>query len=329
MANWFTILTGFQEDSSTHVRVNALVDGTQLISQVNGSSYKCGQLEIPALRELQKRIAATELGERKLRVTEIVGNAQVLHSDVENAGATFQVASQFNLLEMISPQVTPEHGVAIYENDPTQGPACAVACGAGTIYRNYFVEVDGQIGQTADKQIDCLADLGAALGNSNGRLWKMQNGYALPSREGLEEVHARLSSMSETQLDELRSLLRVGVHSNVQVTIDDCKHSVTQVYCSALPVAYSHHSAELWKPFAQLILDAAYEATFCAAAINAARSGNNRLFLTLLGGGAFGNDEEWIVSAIQRSLTIFRNIDLDVRIVSFRRSNPKIRQLIT
>ena len=57
----------------------------------------------------------------------------------------------------------------------------------------------------------------------------MQNGYALPSFEGLEEVYDRLSSMSEAQLDELRSLLRVGVHSNVQVTIDDCKHSVTQV----------------------------------------------------------------------------------------------------
>ncbi len=51
----------------------------------------------------------------------------------------FQVASQFNLLEMISPNVTPDDGIGIYENDPTQGPACAIACGAGTIYRNYLV----------------------------------------------------------------------------------------------------------------------------------------------------------------------------------------------
>ena len=230
---------------------------------------------------------------------------------------------------MISPQVTPEGGVRIYENDPTQGPACAIACGAGTIYRNYFVNLDGQTGQTANKQIDCLADLGAALGNCNGKLWKMQNGYALPSFEGLEEVHARLSSMSEAQLDELRSLLRVGVHSDVQVTIDDCKHTETQVYCSALPVAYSHHSTELWQPFAKLILEAAYEATFCTAAINATRSENNRLFLTLLGGGAFGNSEDWIISAISRSLALLQDADLDVRIVSFRRSNPNVRRLVT
>ncbi|MCK5683507.1 hypothetical protein KAJ27_05280 [bacterium] len=50
----------------------------------------------------------------------------------------FQVASQFNLLEMVSPGVTPEEGVGRYEHDHTQGPACAIACGVGTIYRNYF-----------------------------------------------------------------------------------------------------------------------------------------------------------------------------------------------
>ncbi len=329
MPDWFGDLVGFKERTPLDVREHVYVVGTQLNSKVNGSSYACGQLEIPKLGELRTQIADTQLGESKLRVTEIVASAQELHADAANAGATFQVASQFNLLEMISPRVTPEQGVGIYGNDPTQGPACAIACGAGTIFRNYFVNVDGQIGQTAEKQIDCLADLGVELGNSNGRLWKMQNGYALPSHEGLEEIHALLSSIPEPKLDELRSLLRVCVHSDVQVTIEECKHTVTQVYCSALPVSYSHHPAELWKPFAELILEAAYEATLCAAAINATRSGNNRLFLTLLGGGAFGNDEEWIVSAIQRSLTIFRNIDLDVRIVSFRRSNPKIRQLIT
>jgi hypothetical protein len=30
---------------------------------------------------------------------------------------------------MVSPNITPEAGVGIYENDRTQGPACAVAAG--------------------------------------------------------------------------------------------------------------------------------------------------------------------------------------------------------
>jgi hypothetical protein len=32
----------------------------------------------------------------------------------------------------------PEHGVTVYAGDPTQGPACALACAAGSVYRNYF-----------------------------------------------------------------------------------------------------------------------------------------------------------------------------------------------
>jgi hypothetical protein len=53
-----------------------------------------------------------------IRVSELVGDAKALHADSANAGAVFQVASQFNLLEMVSPSVTPEQGIGIYENDP-------------------------------------------------------------------------------------------------------------------------------------------------------------------------------------------------------------------
>src|SRR5258705_8800093 len=87
-----------------------------------------------------------------------------MHQVPENAGALFQVASQFNLLEMVSPTVSPEQGVTRYQHDHTQGPACAIAAGAATIYRNYFAFVDGGHGQTAKRQFNGLADLGEALG---------------------------------------------------------------------------------------------------------------------------------------------------------------------
>ena len=70
------------------------------------------------------------------------------------------MASQFNVLEMISEHVTPEEGVTRYAWDRTQGPACAIAAGAATIYRNYFVPVGDGVGQTADRQIDALAGVG-------------------------------------------------------------------------------------------------------------------------------------------------------------------------
>ena len=34
--------------------------------------------------------------------------------------------------------MTPEDGVTRYKDDPTQGPACAIAASAATMYRNYF-----------------------------------------------------------------------------------------------------------------------------------------------------------------------------------------------
>ena len=230
---------------------------------------------------------------------------------------------------MVSPNVTPERGVGIYEHDRTQGPACAIAAGAGTIYRNYFAIVNGQTGQSANNQIDCLADIGAALGNIKSRLWEMRNGYALASHSGLVEIAHRLQTSSESELDRLRQLLRIGIQWNTQVTLNDSTHTVSQAYCSALPVAYSQHPSHLWAAFAQLILEAAYEATICTAILNAMCHGSNRLFFTLLGGGAFGNETAWIIAGIQRALTLYKNVELDVAIVSYGSANPYIQQLVS
>lgn len=70
---------------------------------------------------------------------------------------------------MVGPDVTPEDGVARYEYDRTQGPACAMAAGAATIYRNYFAPVGEQTGQTTKRQLDGLADIGAELSASLDR----------------------------------------------------------------------------------------------------------------------------------------------------------------
>jgi hypothetical protein len=109
---------------------------------------------------------------------------------------------------------------------------------------------------------------------------------------------------------------------------EDSKQRLSQAYCSALPVAYSQVGADLWEAFARLILEATYEATFCAALINHEISGNNKLFLTLVGGGAFGNKTAWITDALQKTIQLFSQTPLDVRIVSYGRSNPGIKSLI-
>jgi hypothetical protein len=80
----------------------------------------------------------------------------------------------------------------------------------------------------------------------------------------------------------------------------------------------------MWDPLGQLILEAAYEATLWAALENSRRGASNIVYLTLLGGGAFGNPGEWILNAMRRALDLLRETDLDVRIVSFRQSSEEV-----
>lgn len=332
--NWFRQLTGFAEQSPDQVRSQLRLQGRRLTSLVNGNSWDCGEFSAPMLQELRDKRGQQlqRLGQQnsapRLRVREQVADVLQLHADTTNAGALFQVASQFNLLEMVSPQVTPEQGVGIYGADQTQGPACAIACGAGTIWRNYFMPLSGQTGQTATLQFDALAELGRALGNDKGQLWQMSNGYVQASQQGLEQIAQLLQQADESTRDALAGLVRIGIQSDAQVTLPDCRHQVTQAYCSALPVAYSSYPAESWREFACLILDAAYEATLYVAMQNLLENGQNRVFLTLLGGGAFGNDREWIMAGLRRALLKFAALELDVVIVSHSRSSPAVRALV-
>jgi protein-tyrosine phosphatase len=325
---WFEKLTGFCEESPEQVRQNISVAGDVLTSHVNGKEYICGSLETPSLETLRERVKDGNSPPSSISVRELIADVQELHLDPANAGALFQVASQFNLLEMAAPSVTPEQGVDRYEYDPTQGPACAIAAGSGTIYRNYFADVNGEIGQTSSNQIDCLADLGAALGNSNNQLWEMNNGYAQASEEGLQKIKKQIQSSTQSEIDELRKLLRIGVQLDTQVTLNDAKHFVSQTYCSALPVGYSQHSEYSWSDFAKLILDATYEATICAGVVNFQKTGNNKVYLTLVGGGVFGNDISWILNAIDRSLNLYNHHGLDIVIVSYGSSNMHVQKFI-
>jgi hypothetical protein len=324
---WFEKLTGFKEESPDQVRSNIEINGNTLTLKINGAYYQFANLYVISLAELKAQLPPLDSIALKIQVEEVIGNIQSFHKEESNNGAFFQAASQFNLLEMVGPSITPEQGVGIYEMDNTQGPACAIACGAGTIYRNYFAEVEGQIGQSSLCQIDCLADIGVALNNVNSNLWEMSNGYAMASRVGLKTISEQLQKMSEIQYEELKGKLKIGVQWDTEVTIGEKKNRVSQAYCSALPVSYSNIPSELWSDFACLILEATYEATFFAALQNYSKTGNNKVFLTLVGGGAFGNETKWIMEALKKALFKFNRTPLDIKIVSFGRSKSYVKEL--
>ena len=326
--DWFERITGFKESGYDETRERlSIVDG-RLHSSSSSRTWGIGVLETPSLAELRQRAAGLRHDQGATRVSIVRGDVRRMHSDPANAGALFQVASQFNLLEMVSDAVTPEQGVTRYQWDGTQGPACAIAAGAGTIYRNYFAPVDGQSGQREDRQIDCLQDIGKALGNHQGRLWRMRNGYCLTTQAGLARVDGQLAAMDETQLDDLRGRLRIGVHWDVEVTDEGADHRVSQAYCSALPVSYNRfRSPEGWARFASLVLEAAYEATLLVALLNKRDHGSPVAYLTLLGGGAFGNDWSWISEAMRRAVLGVQGTGLDVRIVSYSTPSQDLLEL--
>ena len=322
----FRVERGYNESITLHTNPKS--------NNSDSRSFHVGIFETPSVRELQGRLSETKAsgsltgngssGQYKgLSFEHIVGDAGDLHRDPKNEGAVFQAASQFNCLEMVSPTKTPENGITGYAYDKTQGPSCALACPAGTLYRNYFVN---GAGQGNGKQLDMLCDIDDYVGNNtpdcNRKYWSMENGYAMAStRTSIAQLHQKLES-KECNTTEIATLLRVGVHWDTEVHNyhgSGKLHNVSQVYCSALPIGYDNTSStSMWRPFAQAILSGTYEATLAVAAILARERGQRvSVYLTKVGGGVFGNDPEWIKLSIQQALDKHREEPIDVFLVHY------------
>ena len=332
--DWFEKITGFIEKDYDQVHNNISVTGQNLLSKVNQMNYSIGCFECLSLKELRNKTFNQIRTEEKSSCSIVIDDVRNLLNSATNNGSIFQVASQFNCLEMVSPDVTPEQGITRYEWDRTQGPACSIAAGAATIYRNYFIPIDKDFGQTTTRQINNLDSLTEKLAEdmncSTSDLWFIKNGYVITNEKALNQIDTHLSDCNENDLDQYRQLLKIGVHWDVQVTTSFENHQpiVTQVFCSALPVAYNKVNPSSWSRIAQLILDASYEATLLTGIINKKSNGNNSLFLTLLGGGVFGNKEEWIQKAIIRALEIVKYSGLDIKIVSFSEPSNLMKEVI-
>ncbi|VWX63375.1 conserved hypothetical protein [Burkholderiales bacterium 8X] len=348
--NWFQKLTGFTEfsavgrsDPEAYRKTQQLLARTPhtVASLVNACEYRCGPLTTPSLAKLRKRASQLPASPSRTSFKVLQADVRVLLNAPESAGSLFQVASQFNLLEMVSHHVTPEHGVTEYRKDMTQGPICAIATGAATLFRNYLVPMaGGQFGQTADRQINTFADLDARLHQAldlpgGRRLWSVKNGWlmtdslsALNQASTKEKLGALLGDPN--QVDSLAQSLRIGLHAGVEVTTSPTRHLVSLALCSAIPInAQSRELEKPLAPLARLVLRALYEATLLESACRAAlqHAGSNRVYLTMVGGGAFGNDEAWILEAIRAALKVVEYRGLEVILVSYAQPSGGLLQL--
>lgn len=217
-------------------------------------------------------------------------------------------------------------GITRYALDPTQGPACSLAAAAATVYRNYFVPLDGQIGQTEGCQINNLDSLANSLG-SPGEFFAIKNGYTFSNAKKLKLLK---TALADHDSEKLIGSVKVGLQTDTEVSFSrrfiELKRQqvVSQCFCSAVSATYQKTNVELWEPLATLALDAAYEVTLLAAASSKA----NRVWLTFIGGGAFGNKKEWIGRAIGRALDKLDGTALDVRIGHYKHLDNDMIKII-
>jgi hypothetical protein len=316
------------------------VDATRctLRDVVSGRAHPVGSFEVLSSGELRERLRLRRMartpGDTRalgaLTLTHLTSDVRRLLLDPENAGAVFQVASQFNALEMTGPEVRPEDGITRYVWDRTQGPVCSMCCPAATLFRNYFC-MPGGAGQGASDggQLDLLAGVEEVLGAG---WWRTKNGYAMPTRRGaMREVGQRLDADAELA-ERVRRAVRVAVHWDATVTdgSDTAPHQVCQVFTSAMPIAYTADTTTVaeWRSVACVALDGLYDATLAAAALLAERRGRRvRVFLTAVGGGAFGTPLEWVAEAAQRALDAYAGAPLDVVFVHYRYLSPDSKLL--
>jgi hypothetical protein len=92
---WFEELTGFVESDGSVVPDRFREDGEYLESTVNGRRMRRGTFALASVAELRRRRDDVR-GEGPTTIGDVVANVQDLHVAPAAAGATFQVASQFN-----------------------------------------------------------------------------------------------------------------------------------------------------------------------------------------------------------------------------------------
>lgn len=320
---WFEQLFGFRETSYAGTRCMFAVEGPTLRSLANDRAFAIGSFSTPSLAQLRRRTHGALPG--RLQVThDAIGDVLELHARPDNRGALFQVASQLNCLEFAEPSAVPERGVTDYSTDPTQGPACSLAAAAATVYRNYFAPVRGIAGQTHDRQLDTLDELAEVLGRP-GAYWDVRNGYTWSDEARLWRLGEALARHDR---EALLGAVKIGLHADVGVTfarrfVEPTEPTrVSQAFCSAISCGYTTVALHHWEPLATLVLDAAYEATLRAAVLDALELPEGpqpkRVWLTFLGGGAFGNHAEWIAGAIGRALARLEGTALDVHVGHYR-----------
>jgi len=187
--------------------------------------------------------------------------------------------------------------------DKTQGPAASMGAPAACITRVHAPFYDAKKPchlwrQTAEKQVNFLSDL--------SKQFPMRNGYVMFDGEETQ------LPAGKGRIDAL-GRVKIGYHQDIQVAfagVDggdirkfvDHEQVIDQVFCAAVNVAQgksgaANAAAEGAEDKVRFVLDSAYEGTYLAARTH----NREKIFLTLIGGGVFGNPKKWIYESMMQA----------------------------
>ena len=219
----------------------------------------------------------------------------------------FQVASNFNGVEAIDEYSYPdsEEFLTKYSEDNTQGPAASMSAGAAAISRVllpfYSKDTPAEMWkQTSYRQVEFLEELGDYVTVINGYI--VQRGTERDPENDWDIVgHTHVGIQIGAQVTKVHVSKKEN-ESAIKGSIPvKSGQYVSQVLCAAMNLAQGCTGEENYmrltpKRVDRLLLEAAYRGTYLAAI----RHGAPRLFLTLIGGGVFGNSEIAILDTIER-----------------------------
>jgi len=228
-----------------------------------------------------------------------------LQAQTDNRDAVFQVASNFNGVEPINEDFHPSQNdfTEKYYLDCTQGPAASVSTAPAAIARVHAPFADrhtpvSEWSQTKTKQLNTLENMKEHFPVMNGYVTLTGDEPVFPESNSFEYLQLMWKSM-------------ICYHRRCQVTSGhrtqnilekiehNFSHTVDQILCAAINInqglngAINQRAKDI-ENRCRFILELAYHSTYLSAIVN----NRNHIFLTLVGGGAFGNNKEWIYDAI-------------------------------
>lgn len=200
-----------------------------------------------------------------------------------------------------------------------QGEIISIATAGATIYRKYFMEKPVYL-------LDAFFD--AKIGDwRKSFFWKIkEGGTAIPT---INNTFFNQMQLNDSDID----LFKVGVHQDVPVTLGKAQNPevknredwmleridlnqanlVTLLLTSGYSLSGRKNAFEAENNFAKLALKAAYKGTLMAAAAK----GKKKVYLTLVGAGAFYNPIEWVGDALDtpENFNLIKQYNLEVYLI--------------